>query len=137
MKNHKSKAKETIRENTPLYIHFNTVGWENARIEILYELEFQSKEQLLQSEKDEIIKHKGNLLCLNRNMPCITADEKKQRDSEYGKQHRLEHKEKEKQRLKEWRKNNPEKYKLQCQRAYENRLLKLQQLNQQSTATHS
>lgn len=132
MKKHRSTSKEEDKMNSPFYTHFRDVGWENANIQVLYELEFQSKQQLLQAEKDEIIKHLGNELCLNRNRPCITPNEKKQSDIQYGKRRRTEHIEKERERVKTWRENNPDKYRLQCQRAYEKRLSK-----QESTATDS
>lgn len=132
MKKHRSTSKEEDKMNSPFYTHFRNVGWENATIHVLRELEFETRQELLQAEKDEIIKHLDNELCLNHNRPCITSDEKKQHDIEYSKKYRTQHKEIERQRVKEWREKNPEKYRLQCQRAYQKRLSK-----QETTAAHS
>ncbi len=109
--------------NSPFHTHFRNVGWENAEIRILYEVEFDTRGQLLQREKDEIMKHLTSELCLNHNRPCITREEKKQHDAEYGKKRRTEQKEKERQRVIEWRQRNPEKYAEQCRRANEKRRL--------------
>ena len=109
--------------NSPFYTHFRNVGWESADIRVLYEVEFDTRAQLLQAEKEEIIKHLDDESCLNHNRPCITREEKKQQDKEYGKQRRTEQKERERQRVIEWRKKNPEKYAEQCRRANEKRRL--------------
>jgi hypothetical protein len=123
MKKHRSASKESDKMNSPFHTHFRNVGWENAEIRTLYEVEFDTREQLLQIEKDEIIKHLTNELCLNHNRPCITREEKKQHDAEYGKKRRTEQKERERDRVSEWRRKNPEKYAEQCRRAYEKRRL--------------
>lgn len=121
MKKHRSASKEPDKMKSPFHTHFRNVGWENAEIRTLYEIEFETRGQLLQAEKDEIIKHLSNESCLNCNRPLITPEEKKQCDAEYGKQRRTDHKERERQRVIEWRKKNPEKYAEQCRRAYEKR----------------
>ena len=119
LKNHKSKAKEEHRKNTPLYSHVNTFGWNTMDATVIAEIEFDSKDQLLQIEKDEIVKHLNNDSCLNHNRPCITREDKKQHDAEYGKKRRIQQKEKERERVIEWRKNNPEKYADQLRRSVE------------------
>lgn len=119
LKNHKSKAKEEHRKNTPLYSHANSVGWDNIDIVILLEKDFGSRAEILQTEKHEIMKHMTNELCLNHNRPCITREEKKQHDAEYGKKRRTEQKERERNRLVEWRQRNPEKYAEQKRRTIE------------------
>jgi predicted GIY-YIG superfamily endonuclease len=119
LKNHKSKAKEYHRRNTPLYSHVNSVGWNSMDIIIVTERDFDSKPQLLQLEKDEIMKYLTDVKCLNHNKPIRTLEEKKEHDKQYGKQRRLEQKERERQRVSEWRKNNPEKYAEQKKRSIE------------------
>lgn len=122
VKNHKSKAKEEHRKNTPLYSHVNSVGWNNIEVIIVIERDFDSRTQLLQHEKDEITKHLTDVNCLNHNRPIRTSEEKKEQDKEYGKQRRSEQKEKERERVRKWRLDNPEKYELQKQRVKNKRL---------------
>jgi hypothetical protein len=119
LKNHKSKAKEEHRKNTPLYSHVNSVGWNNIDIIVVAEREFDSKPHLLQFEKDEILKHSTNVMCLNHNRPIRTPQEKKEDDKEYGKQRRTEKREAENERVRQWRLANPEKYAEQKKRSIE------------------
>ena len=119
LKNHKSKAKEEHRKNTPLYSHVNLVGWNSIDVIIVFEEEFVSRTQLLQLEKDEIMKHLNDANCLNNNRPIRTSEEKKEQDKEYGKQRRIEQKEKERERVRKWRLDNPEKYAEQKRRSIE------------------
>lgn len=123
VKNHKSKAKEEYRKNTPLYSHVNSVGWNNIDVVIVVEIDFDSRSHLLQHEKNEITKHLTDANCLNHNRPIRTTEEKKQHDAEYGKKRRAEQKERERNRVSEWRLNNPEKYAEQCRRANKKRRL--------------
>jgi hypothetical protein len=113
---HKSKSKETVCENTPVYVHFRNIGWENCVISLIEELVFENRRQLLERETQEINKYLSNELCLNHNRPLITREQKKQMDVEYGKKRRHHNKEEECKRLQEWRKLNPEKYKAQYDR---------------------
>ena len=119
LKNHKSKAKEEHRRNTPLYSHVNSVGWDSMKIIIVAEREIESISQLLQFEKDEVMKYITSILCLNHNRPLRTEEEKRQQDVDYGKKRRNEQPEREYNRVTEWRKNNPEKYKEQLNRSVE------------------
>ena len=119
LKKHRSTSKEPDKMNSPFYTHFRSVGWHHADIQAMYEVDFETRKQLLQIEKEEIVKHLNNELCLNRNRPCISREEKKEHDAEYGKKRRAEQKEKERQRVAEWRMDNPEKYAAQLQRSVE------------------
>ena len=76
---------------------------------ILREVEAESRHALFQIEKAEILLHLGTSLCLNHNRPVITREERKEHDAVYGKKRRAENKDAERQRLAEWRRNNPEK----------------------------
>lgn len=116
LKKHRSKSNEESRKSTPLYSHFREVGWNNAIMTLIKEVTFETRRDLLEVEKVEILKYLGHELCLNHNRPIQTLDEKVQQTREYGKLRRLENKEKDKLKLKEWRKNNPEKWKEQTKR---------------------
>lgn len=117
LKNHRSKSKEDSRKNTPLYKHFNEVGWENSIIELIHEQYFSDKKDLLEYEKTEIKKYQNNDNCLNYARPIRTIEEKIQQNKEYGKLHRKQHPEYHRQRLAEWRLCNVEKYKAQVIRS--------------------
>lgn len=113
--NHKSKSKEECRKKTPLYAHFNECGWSHASITLVCEYEATTKEELLQCEKAEIERVRTEL-CLNRNRPVQTAEDKKASDREYGRIRREQMKEHELERVRLWRLNNPDKRKEQTQR---------------------
>ena len=114
-KNHKSKSKEPHRLNTPLYKWFNEIGWENITVTIIEE--FNAEKQEILKREDELIRlHIDNENCLNCNKVKITKDEKKESDKIYGKKRRQENPEYERLRLKEWRKNNPDKVREQTKR---------------------
>lgn len=116
LKHHRSKSKEQVALNTPVYVHFRDLGWENVNIILVEEFEISSRKHLLQRECEIIKEHINTETCLNRNLPVITLEEKKERDRIYGKTHREMDRERERLRLKEWRKNNPEKWKAQYTR---------------------
>ena len=128
LKHHRSASKEPHRQNSPLYTHFREVGWDKARMITLCEIDVESRQEMLSIEKSEILKYMGSDLCLNHNRPIITRDEKKLSDAEYGKQRREIYADKERNRVAEWRRKNPEKYaeqlKRTCERQRERRLLK-------------
>lgn len=119
LKNHRSKSKDPVRQKTPLYVYFNRVGWIHARIELLSELEDVSDADLLGMEKAEICAVISDPNCLNKATPLRTSEEKKQRDSEYGKLRRAIKRDDERARVKQWRLDNPEKRKEQVRRANE------------------
>jgi len=119
LKNHRSKSKDPIRQNTPLYIYFNRVGWTHAQIELLAELENITDTELLGIEKAEITGALTDPNCLNKATPLRTPEDKKERDKEYGKVRREMKGDEERARVKKWRIDNPEKYAEQCRRANE------------------
>ena len=116
LKNHKSKSKETSRQKTPLYMHFNLIGWEHARITSIQELEITDRKQLSLKEDEVIRENIDNEHCLNKARVKITEEERKVRDSLYGKKRREKCKNEEKERVKTWRMLNPEKWKEQTLR---------------------
>jgi len=119
LKKHRSTSKEVAKMNSPLYTHFREIGWDKAEMSLIHEIHVENRRQLLELEKIEILKHIEDDLCLNHNRPIITQEEKKHSDKEYAKMHRIENKDRERTRLQEWRKNNPEKRKEQVRRANE------------------
>ena len=133
LKHHRSKSKEQIALNTPLYVHFRELGWQNARIILLEEFEITSKKQLLERECEVIKQFLGLETCLNKIRPIITDNEKKERDSKYGRKRREENPDYERERLKEWRKNNPEKWREQTKRYFER---KRERLREKDILTH-
>jgi len=116
LKNHKSKSKEISRRNTPLYNHFNSIGWEHAEITIVQEFEITDRLQLSLKEDELIREHLNDENCLNKSRVKITKEERISRDSIYGKKRRELCKDEERLRLKNWRKMNPEKWKVQTLR---------------------
>lgn len=116
LKNHKSKSKESHRKNTPIYEHFNNIGWSNVTIEVIQQIEFEEKIKLLEVEKEIINQYKNDANCLNKSRPFITCNEKKESDKKYYKLNYLQNKEREKERLRKWREENHDKYLEQAKR---------------------
>jgi hypothetical protein len=111
LKKHRSKSNEYPTNN--IYKHFRNIGWENATISLIKEVQINERKQLLEHEKDELLKVKDDANCLNSNIPILTLEEKKKRDSEYSKNRRQRNPERERERLQKWRTENPEKRKEQ------------------------
>jgi hypothetical protein len=105
--------------NSPLYTHFIDVGWDTACMTAIREVAVETRSELLAFEREEIDKHLGDPLCLNHNRPVITKEEKKQHDKEYGKIRRQVNREREHERVAEWRRNNPELRAEQIRRSVE------------------
>lgn len=115
---HKSKSNELSRQKTPVYHYFREIGWENVKISLIEEFKFEEKAELLLKEGEIIRTFLGSEKCLNVLRPVVTPEEKKESDKAYGKERR-ENKERERERLALWRKNNPEKRREQTKRYYE------------------
>jgi hypothetical protein len=113
---HKSKSKERIAENRPIYLHFKNIGWDNVTINLIDEFTYSSKQDILRREDDEIKKYIGDPRLLNNNRCIISPEEKKERDNEYSKNRRKQNPEYERLRLQQWRLLNPEKRKAQYTR---------------------
>ena len=116
LKKHRSASKELGKQTSPIYTHFRAVGWENATMNLIEEVTFEARRDLLEIEKIEILKYLGQDICLNRNRPTQTREEKLLMDKDQGKIRRQLNKEKDRLNLKEWRKNNPEKWREQTKR---------------------
>jgi hypothetical protein len=117
MKHHKALLKDPVRCRSPVYTHFNTVGWDNnAEIELIQQYANVARDQLRQYEKDELMKVVDNPLCLNRNRPLRTLEDKKDSDKEYGRIRREQNKDRERERIRQWRLSNPDKWREQTKR---------------------
>ena len=116
LNNHRSKSKEECRKNTPLYAHFNECGWEHANIQLLSQHTDITREELLKLERDEIDKWINDPRCVNKTRPLQTPEDKKALDREYGRVRRERMPEEERERVRIWRLNNPDKRKEQTQR---------------------
>ena len=117
MKRHKSLLSDPVRCRSPVYTHFNDVGWENnAVIEQVEEFVGITRTELRQREMDELMKVVDDPMCLNRNRPIRTNEDKKESDKEYGRIYRERTKEHQRERIRKWRAENPEKWKAQTAR---------------------
>ena len=129
LKNHRSKSKEISRQNTPLYSHFNMIGWEHALISIVQEFEVTDRKQLSLKEDEVVREHINDEKCLNKSRVNVTSDERKARDIAYGKKRREANKESEKERVKQWRLLNPDKWSEQSRRYRERKKELLDEVN--------
>ena len=116
LKNHRSKSKENHRKTTPLYEHFNTIGWSYAIITLIEEVEVFDRHELLGMEDILVRNSLNDPNCLNKTCVIVTPEQKREQDREYGKIRRENQKEREKERLRLWRQNNPEKWREQTKR---------------------
>lgn len=116
LKKHKSKSNERVSKNREVYKHFKQIGWGAASISIIKQVEVFDRRELLNYEKEEVLKIINNDNCLNSILPITTLDEKKQKDSEYSKKRRNDNPEKERLRLQRWRQENPDKRREQVAR---------------------
>jgi cell division septum initiation protein DivIVA len=123
LKKHRSSSKEEDKMNSPLYTHFRYVGWDKAEMVLIIECEIESNTDLLELERNEILKHIGQEKCLNHNRPLRTDEDKKKKDREYARIRREIKGDEERIRVKQWRLDNPEKYaeqrRRECQRQKE------------------
>jgi Uri superfamily endonuclease len=116
LKNHRSKSQESHRKTTPLYDHFNKIGWNLAVITLVAELDVADRGELLLQEDQLIRQHMTDEKCLNKCHVKITPEERKERDKLCGIKRRLEKKEEDRERIKTWRALNPEKWREQTAR---------------------
>ena len=60
-----------------LYSHINSIGWKYAKISLVEEVKFTTKEQLRRAENKYIVESLNNPLCLNSNRSIVTIEERK------------------------------------------------------------
>jgi len=70
-------------------------------------------------EKAEISGVLTDPRCLNKAMPLRTPEDKKERDKEYSKVYHQEHRDHNREKTRQWRLDNPEKFAEQRRRANE------------------
>jgi hypothetical protein len=116
LKNHRSKSKENHRKTTPLYEHFNTIGWVTATITLIKEVVILNRLELLGIEDILVRNSLNDPNCLNKICVIVTPEQKREQDREYGKIRRESQKERERERVRIWRQNNPEKWREQTKR---------------------
>ena len=117
MQHHKALLKDPVRCRSAVYTHFNSVGWDNnAEITLISEYDVTFRDELRQHEMDELMKVVDDPFCLNQNRPIRNDEDKKASDKEYGRIRREQMKEDERERVRIWRLNNPDKRKEQTQR---------------------
>lgn len=116
---HRECSAKASSQKQPVYRHFKSTNWENARMETLRECEFSVKADLLRYEREEYDKVAADPNCLNVNRPLITPAELKQQMKENAAKWHQENKEHCKENLQNWRKSNPEKVKAQRERRSE------------------
>lgn len=116
---HRSFSTKSNSQRQPVYRHFKAIGWENVKVETLREVEYKTKSDLLQYEREEYDKVVNDENCLNVNRPYISKDERKEQLKNNAAKWHQENKEQCKENLKEWRKSNPEKVKEQRERRRE------------------
>jgi NAD+--asparagine ADP-ribosyltransferase len=91
----------------------------HARIELLAEVDIITDLDLLGMEKAEISGVVTDPRCLNKATPLRTPEDKKERDKEYSKVYHQDHRDHNREKIRQWRLDNPEKYAEQCRRAKE------------------
>lgn len=113
---HRSFSTKPASQRQPVYRHFTSIGWETVIVETLRQCEYTTKADLLQHEREEFDKVAADPQCLNVNRPLITAEELKHRVKETAAKWHQDHADLCRERLREWRTNNPEKVKEQRER---------------------
>lgn len=114
------------KELTKSLQHFNDIGWNNIKIDVLEEREFDDIDERLFCEREWIEQLNPSLNTMRR--PRITEEERKQWNKEYyqrpevkerqqaymkdyNQKYRVEHKEELKEKEKAWREKNKDKIK--------------------------
>lgn len=119
LREHKSFSTKDRSKRIPVYAHFIEVGWDCATIELVREVESETKRDLLKAEREELDKVRDDPACLNKNRPLITREELKEQVKTNAARWYQDNKEHTRQRLQAWREANPEKVKAQRERRKE------------------
>ena len=77
---HKNLSKT---DNTVLYNHINTIGWDNVSMELVENYPCETTQQLRAKEDEYITQSKDDSLCLNVNRAYVSKDERKEKVKEY------------------------------------------------------
>ena len=71
-----------------VYKHFNTLGWNNVKIECLEEYSCADRNELLKKEDDYIKSVQNDSFCLNQNSAFVTEEELLEKQAQYRKENR-------------------------------------------------
>lgn len=107
---HKTNSKI---ENSKLYTHIKTIGWDKVRIQLVEQFQCENKQELLQKENDYILTGKDDNLCLNTIRSYLSSEQRNidrqtQRNNsrdianERARIYREQNKEKIKESMKKW-----------------------------------
>lgn len=114
LSNRLSKHKTNSKiENSKLYTHIKTIGWDKVRIELIELFQCENKQALLQKENEYILSGKDDNLCLNTIRSYVSSEQRNiekqiQRDNsrdvinEKASIYRKQNKEKIKESMKKW-----------------------------------
>ena len=69
---HKQKSREAREQSRRLYKHILNIGWENVEMELLREIEYDDRKEILQIENQYIENAFADGNCLNSGRSCIT-----------------------------------------------------------------
>lgn len=119
LKHHRGHSREQRKMSSNFFKHFLELGWDNATIELIEEIEVETRKQLLERENIHIREVINDVKCLNMKRPVITEEERNETNKNCYDIRRKADPEKENRRQVEWRKNNPEKYRAQVERVKE------------------
>jgi len=62
---HRRDSQRPRNQNSKLYKHINTIGWDNTEIVLVKNVRCNSRDELFKIENDYIIASRGDELCLN------------------------------------------------------------------------
>lgn len=111
---HKTNFNNSINKYYSYFI-FDKYGVDNCQINIVEEIKYINKSELLYRERYYI----ENNNCLNKTRPITSIDEKKNENLIYNKKYREEHKEDIKEKHKEYYENNKEQIAEKHKKYYE------------------
>jgi len=69
---HKSKSRETREQSRKIYKHILSIGWDNVIMELLHEIEYTDRKEILELESGIIETAFADGNCLNSGRSCIT-----------------------------------------------------------------
>lgn len=69
---HKAKSHEAREQSRKIYKHILSIGWDNVTMELLHELEYNDRKEILILESNIIENAFADGNCLNSSRSCIT-----------------------------------------------------------------
>lgn len=96
----------SLRGTSRLYIHINSIGWNNVNIELIENYSYDTINKLRKQEDKYIKQYINDVLCLNFNRAQLTTKEKIEQNRTNSANYRAENKESINQKFAEYRKKN-------------------------------